>query len=243
MGGPLKSLLAALVFLFTLSTAHAAGLTQPPPFNPVIVPMLSPPVAPFTARSAPAGVTPGTVRAFRLSAPIDAGAVRAVTEFLERARQDHTEIVMIEMTTSGGSYGAGHDISRQIENSPVTVVCVADSMVASMGLYILQSCDRRVITTRGILMAHSALTSTPKAMENEHDLQNKVNLLKALNRAYGSHVVLRANITIDQYLARIADGKEWWINADEALKVGLADTIWKGTPSALLKALKDGQRP
>lgn len=225
MGGPLKSFLAALLILFTLSTAHAAGPTQPPPFVPAS------PTA--TIR----------VQSYRFAATVDQKSAQAVGEFLEQARKNHVDVVMIEMVTPGGSYAAGHEIARYIENSPVPVVCVADGLVASMGVYIFQSCDRRLITSRGMLMLHSALASTPDNMENEHDLQQKINMVRCINRAYGSQVIRHMHITLDEYLAKIADGKEWWLSAEEAVKVGAAAAVFSGTPNDLLKAIRSGQTP
>jgi ATP-dependent protease ClpP protease subunit len=258
----MKSFLVALALFFTAAAPPASTQTHPNPFILPSIPAAAPSTGPTFPAPAPepkglnvkplqAGPSvqnrpcaPGKVcvQAFRFSAEVDDKSAHAVIGFLQQAQKNHIDVVILELATLGGSYPAGHEIARAIEISPVPVVCVVDGLVASMGVYIFQSCDRRLITPRGMLMLHSALAPTPFNMESEHDLEQKVLRLKVINRAYGSHVIAHTGLTLDQYLAKIANGNEWWLDADEAVKVGFAFKF-PGTPNALMKAIREGQTP
>jgi len=249
----LKTFLVALTLFFST----AAPPTHTPPFQPAQSPPSSAPTFPVLPAQPPKAIqtngaalqgrpcAPGPVciQAYRFSSHVDAKSAKALAEFLDQARKNHIDVVMVELTTPGGEYTYGHEIARYIENSPVPVVCVADGVLASMGVYIYASCDRRLITPRASLLLHSAMNPTPGAYMNEHELAEALNGIHHLNIAYASHVISKMKgVTLEQYFAKI-DGKEWLLSADEAVANGIAQAVYRGTPNDLLQAIRSGQTP
>lgn len=160
----------------------------------------------------------------------------SVTVFLVELAQHISakeKIIVVELDTPGGSVGAGIAMAKAIERSPVPVVCVVDGMAASMGLYILQSCDVRVMTKRSLLMGHepsARMAGQPQA------LQDLAELLLRLSRAMAYHITARTNISPDDYLSKIAGGRELWFNFDDAVALKFVDYATDSTQDVLAGA-------
>jgi ATP-dependent protease ClpP protease subunit len=127
---------------------------------------------------------------------------------------------IVEINTPGGSVFAGFEMARAIETTLHPVVCIVDGMAASMGLYILQSCDIRLMTERSLLMGHEPMTS---ARGNRTGILKEVEFLSKLNFVMATHIVRRMNISVDKYLSLIANDTELWLTADEALAIKAVD--------------------
>jgi len=132
--------------------------------------------------------------------------------------------VVIVIDSPGGSVPAGLALSKAIEQHDGTVACVVDGMAASMALYILQSCDVRLMTKRSTLMAHEI--SLSGVMEgNPNNWQAVVAMMKALNRALLEHTIHRTNASFEEAHANTVGGLQWWMNWDEALARGFVDRV------------------
>jgi len=127
---------------------------------------------------------------------------------------------LVEINTPGGSVFAGLEMARAIETTRHPVVCIVDGMAASMGLYILQSCDIRLMTERSLLMGHEPSTA---ARGNRTSILKEVEFLSKLNFVMATHIVRRMNISVDKYLSLIANDTELWLTADEALAIKAVD--------------------
>lgn len=242
----MTKLLAALVLVLTLATASDSRAQLAAPAGPdpeeLMQMLLGEHEAAPPSVSCPPGPEP-CILPYRFSGPVIAPATKAFINWLHAAQGAGAKMVMLELNTPGGEYTSGHDMARAIEESPVTVVCVVDGMDASMGFYLLQSCDRRLMTKRSTLMTHGVLAGIQEPALNAHDLRNRLYRAEALDRAYAEHAVARMTISLGQYLSKVADGKEWWIAWPEALKVGAIDAVYEGPPNKLLADLKAGKRP
>lgn len=147
----------------------------------------------------------------------------SVTEFTTKLT-DHilagdTKII-VEINTPGGSVGHGFDMGHAIERAPVPVVCVVDGMAASMGLYILQSCDVRIMTTRSLLMGHAPSAGTRGQSE---ELSKLAHILRQLSIAMANHITRKTVMTAGEYLGKIANGQELWLTSTEALDLRFVD--------------------
>jgi len=259
----MKALLVALFLILSTGLAAAAGLpTKPPPFEPAPIPTIVLPTPPglppdlqrmlrllgdddedsaAPSQSCPKGGE--CVLPYRFSEPVTRGSVKKLESFLASAVKAGADMVMLEITTPGGDYDAGHEAARLIENSAAFVVCVADERVASMGFYILQSCDRRLMTERTVLMAHQVAAMTPDMSMNLFEIEQVSNRLRALEFAYAAHCTRQMKITRAEFQARVTGGKQWWLNAQEALRYGAVDAVVKQNPNEVLKDLRAGKRP
>jgi ATP-dependent protease ClpP protease subunit len=138
----------------------------------------------------------------------------------------------------------GHEISRAIEHSPIQVTCLVDGKSASMGMYILESCDQRLMTKRSMLMIHQvALMVGRGARLTETSLENASATIKVATRAYVEWVTHRMKIKAPEVLQKINSGREWWLDWQDAIKFGAVDKVVEGPPEAVLKNLKKNGTP
>lgn len=141
---------------------------------------------------------------------------------LERAVEEGHTSILLEIDSPGGAVFAGMRLAKAIERSPVPVHCIVDGVALSMGYYLLQSCNTRVMTQRSVLMLHEPSTSLGSSTPNQ--LQDRVGMLRALSRALVEHMAWRMKISADELEERI-DGRDWWMEHREATQVGAVDLV------------------
>lgn len=165
------------------------------------------------------------------NAEVDGDSVEAFVKELKEADSGDSPIV-VEINTPGGSVFAGFQMSRAIEQSKNQVVCVVDGMAASMGLYILQSCDVRIMTARSLLMGHQPGAG---AQGQQDELKKMGVILEKLNLVMAAHITSRMSIGIDEYLSLVAHGAELWLTPTEALAIGAIDSKVSSVRDVLAK--------
>jgi ATP-dependent Clp endopeptidase proteolytic subunit ClpP len=144
-----------------------------------------------------------------------------VAAFLAQFALVQSNTVVIHLDTPGGSVFAGFRMGRAIDESKKEVICVVDGMAASMGLFLLQSCDVRVMTTRSLLMGHEPAT----VVRGKPDaIQQDLNLLKKLNFAMAAHISRRTKLSLQEYL-EATKNNDFWMHAGDALALGFVDSI------------------
>ncbi len=141
---------------------------------------------------------------------------------LAAANEAGASDVIVQIDTPGGSIAAGEEMAKAIERSPARVTCVVDGYAASMGLYILQSCQNRLMTKRSLLMGHEPATSVSGQPD---DLEGEAVRLRKRGHMLAAWVVHRMKISVAEYEALTAHGHMWWLTAEEALKVGAIDAV------------------
>lgn len=162
-------------------------------------------------------------------------SVNQAIQYLEQANAEGAKTIVMLLNTPGGSVLDGWRLARAMEDSPAPVVCVVDGWAASMGFYLLQSCDVRLMTKRSMLMAHEP--SIRGGGGNEHDYREMAVLLEKMNRALAEHAAARMQMTVAQFMARIQN-TDWWMNWDEALAVGAVDGVTE-RPRDVVEALRN----
>lgn len=179
---------------------------------------------------------------YRFSDGVNDESVEKFEKFMVATKAAKPDFIMIEINTPGGSISSGHEMSRLIENSPATVACVVDGTSYSMGMYILQSCDVRVMTKRSSLMVHqAALIARPGTRLTQTSMDNMQTTIRVVTRGYIEWVAHRMNVSVANVLARVSNGGEWFLNWDEALKVGAVDKVIDGPPEAYFQQLTKGK--
>ena len=178
-------------------------------------------------------------QAYRLAARIDDDTAEAFGNFMEAAVEAKADFIMIELNTLGGSARSAHEISRLIEHAPARVVCVVDGDAVSAGMYILSSCDTRVMTKRSNLMIHQVSLMNPEESHVTATVaRNQLEMMRVSTRAYLEWVIKRfKGVTFEQALARTDHDTEWWMDWQEALKFGAIDKVIDGPPEHLLSQL------
>ncbi len=259
----MKKILAAAVLALALMISHACQATE------ISAPTQPPPFTPSQPHSPPAA-TPGPdldqlmrlfkdddekpkapelkcekhpcVFGYRFSGSVDDDAKDKFQAFMNAAKAAGADTVMLEINTPGGSADEGHEMSRIIENAPITVACVVDGKAASMGMYLLQSCDVRVMTKRSYLMVHQvAFIVRGGARITQSSADDMREHLGVATRGYVEWVAHRMKVSVKDILAKIDRGGEWFISWEEALKVGAVDKVISDPPEAYFQQLKAGK--
>lgn len=168
------------------------------------------------------------VPSMRFSEAMDAETAKGFVEWVESANREGAEALVVEISSPGGSVKDGFDMVRAIETSKAPVYCVVDDEAASMALYVLESCQVRLMTRRSVLMAHEPWIGG-EFQGQEQKWQNVVDRLHATTEAMLEHLAAHFKVSKAYIAAKIKGGKEWWINWQEAVKVGAVDGT---TPAA-----------
>lgn len=141
---------------------------------------------------------------------------------IDKGIADGAKAILLELDTPGGSVKAGFRLSKAIEDSPIPVVCVVDGEADSMGFYILQSCDLRLMTRRSVLMAHQPALGGEMYGPTEQ-WKNWAEALRAMEWAMIEHMVAKMKITPEEMEKRIQGGQMWWFDWREAIHTGAVD--------------------
>ena len=156
---------------------------------------------------------------------VDAESVReCMAELGHWSRRDHGTPITVIFNSPGGSVLDGlalFDYLRQLRSAGHHVTTVALGRAASMGAVLLQAGDHRVIGENAFLLVHEVShLSAGKVSEMEDNVEFTRRLQKRLLAILSS----RSAMTEAQIARRWAR-KEWWLDAAEAVELGLADAV------------------
>lgn len=135
-----------------------------------------------------------------------------------------TQALVIDIDSLGGNVQAANHIAFDIIEQPIPVVCVVQKLAASAAFLIFQLCPARIIEPEATLMLHEA--SMPIEVDSLFDYLEGLIGMQALNDRLQLAMCGRMTITEKQCANHYRGGGEWWMGANEALKVGAADVIW-----------------
>lgn len=164
------------------------------------------------------------VPVIKFDAVVDDNSVKQAIEFINASEEAGAQAIIIEFNTPGGGVDAGFLLGKRMEDAKVPVVCVVDGMAASMGMYLLQSCDVRAMTKRSVLMTHESSVQGLIG-GNAKDFQAIADMLKASTRAMIEHIGRRLNISVDELEKKVQHGQEWWTDWRESYSVGAVDLV------------------
>lgn len=161
---------------------------------------------------------------YRLNGVIEEGLVNRAVAWIAAANTAGADEILLEINTPGGSVSDGFELSKAIEESKAPVTCVVDMDAESMGFYILQSCDYRMMTKRSKLMAHEpALGGMFHGQPSQW--QAIANMMKAEAEAMAEHCIHRTKISLKEYHEKTDGSQMWFFNHTEALKRGVIDCV------------------
>lgn len=153
------------------------------------------------------------------------GSVYHAIKKLSEWRQKSKEPITVRFNTGGGDIIAGtalYDYIVALRGEGLVVNTVGIGMVASMGSILLQAGTKRSMTPGAWLMIHELQTF------NEGKLSEVKDYTKWLERVQlkGDQILAeRSILSVAQIRRRTAKGKDWWLDAGEAVKFGFADEI------------------
>lgn len=167
---------------------------------------------------------------------IDDDTVKPIIEKLKQFKAQGRKDVWIRVNSFGGSVDTGHQLMQVIEGYGSPITCISDTKSMSMGFYILQSCDKRLMTKRSVLMAHQPST---QIQGNSQKLRDEAKYLDILMNGFVETCVERMAITKEEFLEKTQD-KIWYMGWEEALRYKAIDgTISpRALPSKLVEIEK-----
>lgn len=159
-------------------------------------------------------------------AGVEAESVQAcMAELGQWSRREPGSPITIIFNSPGGSVLDGlalFDYLRRLRSGGHHVTTVALGRAASMGAVLLQAGDRRIMGANAFLLIHEVHnTSAGKVSE----LEDGVEFTRRLQKRLQAILAERSSLTEAQIARRWAR-KEWWVDADEAVGIGLADAVF-----------------
>lgn len=185
--------------------------------------------------------------AFETIRPIDRGLIffnsdvenAGVVELQSALASAHFSLpkdapITIYLNSEGGSIYDGLSVNstiNQIQRAGRKVHVHITGTAMSMGSVIVQAASRRTIEAFGSFMLHEVSYDVPVRSPASYHRE----LLRAADRdtlAMVEEYVRRSGRPKEFFLEQIRDGRDWYLNAKEALTVGLVDEILQ-SPFAL----------
>lgn len=175
---------------------------------------------------------------------LDEKGARVFERVMVSLDKEHPKAIVVELDTPGGEYEAGFMMAKAIENVDTKVVCVVDQEADSMGFYILQSCDTRLMTKRSAIMVHEpfiVVVGDPHAVTLT-EVQNTNKALALSAEAMAEHEAARMRISVKDLVKKIRGASQWWMGWKEAWYWGAVDGVVFSTRE-VRQALAAGKMP
>ena len=159
---------------------------------------------------------------------------RCMSKLTEWARIDPKCDIEIVFFSPGGSIIDGFELFDFIEGLRSAGHCITTGslgMAASMAGVLLQAGNHRWIGHQSWMMIHRAAFG---AIGKTFEVEDEVKFVKRMEERILDIFVSRSKLTGSK-IKRNWDRKDWWINADECVKLGLVDEIRGVMPEFLNK--------
>lgn len=143
--------------------------------------------------------------------------------------------VTVRLNTPGGSVDEGIAIYNEMTNHRGGITTVVDSLAASMGSYLLQAGEQRLVAANAMVMIHDPWTI---AMGNATSLRKDAEVLDKYAMRMIPHYATRSGKTDDEILQIMAD--ESWYTGQEAVDAGFADSVQASVNASSVKPMIAG---
>lgn len=158
-------------------------------------------------------------------APVEADSVQAcLAELGQWSRREPGSPITIVFNSPGGAVLDGlalFDYIRRLRATGHHVTTMALGRAASMGAVLLQAGDRRVIGENAFLLIHEVSHANAGKVS---ELEDTVEFTRRLQKRLLAILSDRSTLTPAQ-ISRRWSRKEWWLDAAEAVELGLADEV------------------
>jgi len=156
------------------------------------------------------------------------GRVRAedVYKAIASAKSQGYEKVNLKINSPGGSIFEGIAIMSQMGGEDIIIEACVEGMAASMASVVLQGAHKRKMVKGGRLMVHQGHGG---AFGSATQIRDYADLLESLNKTMADIYAKRSKRDTKYILENwMAEGKDTWFTAEQALKEGLIDEIVDG---------------
>ena len=162
---------------------------------------------------------------YRFSKDVNSNSVAACMSKLTQWHRANSECAIeIVFSSPGGSIVDGFelfDFIQELRNKGHVITTGSLGMAASMAGILLQAGDVRWIGHQDWLMIHRAAFG---AIGKTYEVEDEVKLVKRIEERVLDIFTSRSKLT-KRKLKRNWDRKDWWIDADECLEMGLVDEV------------------
>lgn len=153
-----------------------------------------------------------------------AEAISSLGEWRVKSKADIT----IRITSPGGDTVWGlalYDYVLALRAERIKVVTVALGWAASMSGILLQAGTKRYVAPNMHMLIHNiAATGLPDYIKLP-DLEDDMKFMKSLEERGDNILAERSTLSVEEIRKRMAR-KNWWINAEDAVRLGFADDFW-----------------
>jgi ATP-dependent Clp endopeptidase proteolytic subunit ClpP len=154
------------------------------------------------------------------------GKVENIVSELMAVQQAYGQIE-VHINSNGGDVFAGIAIINAFKSSPADIAIYIDGIAASMAA-VIALCGRPLYMSKySRIMLHSIKVGF---YGNKEDLRVTIEEIETLENTLCSLVAGKMGKTPEEIRAAYFDGKDHWINASEALGLGLIDGIYDVEP-------------
>lgn len=166
-------------------------------------------------------------RLYRFSDPVNAQTVaRCMKKLTEWHREDPVCQIEVVFSSPGGSIFDGMELFdhiRQLSAMGHRTVTGGTGMAASMAGILLQAGDHRWISRECWVLIHRAAFF---AAGQTQDVEDQVRLVKRIEQRIIDIFVSRSGGRLTaQKIRRNWERKDWWLDSDECLALGLVDEV------------------
>jgi ATP-dependent protease ClpP protease subunit len=154
-----------------------------------------------------------------------------ISEFLDGMTAADT--VVLRIHSVGGDVFEGSAIFNLLRQSEATVEVEVIGMAASMASIIMMAGDTVRVAANATVMIHSPMSfSFGNATEKEKEIE----ILKTIESSMLPLYAEKTGLSESEFSARFFDGQDHWLDAREAVELGIADEIIENEMQVTAKA-------
>jgi ATP-dependent protease ClpP protease subunit len=157
---------------------------------------------------------------YEFNTDVNAMSAMFLVDWLKE-KDGHDVVIVID--SPGGSVGAGFEIIKAIEKHQGEVICKVEGpgIAASMAAALLQSCDKRIMSKRSLLLLHEPSSG---AGGKPGEIKEQAETLEVFSRMLAEQYCLKSKWTAEELLEKMR-GHDLWLGYKEAIELGFADSF------------------
>lgn len=164
-------------------------------------------------------------RIYAFDGPVSGGSVQhCIVNLGQWQRRDPEKPIEIIFNSPGGGVFDGlalYDYIKEIQEGGTPVNTTGLGMAASMGGILLQAGDTRTMSYNSYLLIHEVQDI---AAGNASELRDQVKFTDRIQNRLLNILAERSTLNQKQ-IERRWQRKDWWLDAEEALKLGFVDKV------------------
>lgn len=165
-------------------------------------------------------------RVYEFSGEVTDASVSACIKTIGTWARMSSDPITVRFFSPGGRVIPGlelYDYLMHIRGRGITVNTVALGWAASMAGVLLQAGERRYIGPSAWLLIHEVSAG---AVGKLSEMEDEMEFAKRLQRRLLQILAERSTMT-ERQIERRWKRKDWWLDAQEAIRLGFADALWE----------------